>query len=186
MKSWLKQNLPHWLKELILKAIKLPGMLLLSVFKRSRFLASINYAFFNRQFAREHKSVLAGKAAYQQSLKDIGVTSVLLRRNIHRLEKGLIMQPRRDVFAEDYISETVKIYQRALSLKSLDSDERKWVADVLAEYFNVVKDTKTIEKARRTFNAISNTKQDDENIFLIVLMPCHQPIFNMTNLRNYS
>lgn len=92
---------------LILKTIKLPGLVLAPIFKGTRFLASIYYALFSCQFSREHKAVLAGKAAYQQSLKDIGETSVLLRRNIHRLEKGLIMQPRRDVFAENFIGETV-------------------------------------------------------------------------------
>lgn len=160
MKSLLKKILPRWLKDLILKTAKLPGLVLAPIFKGTWFLASLYYAFFSRQFSREHKAVLAGKAAYQQSLKDIGETSVLLRRNIHRLEKGLIMQPRRDVFGEDFIGETVKIYQRAIKLDSLNPEEKKWVTDVLVEYFNVVRDTQSIAKARQAFNQVlSQTKE---------------------------
>jgi len=160
VKSALKKVLPQWLKDLLLTTIKLPGLVLLPIFKSNQILASIFYAFFSRQFSREHKAVLAGKAAYQQSLKDIGETSVLLRRNIHRLEKGLIMQPRRDVFAENFIGETVKIYQRAIKLDSINLEEKKWVTDVLEEYFNVVKDTKTIAKARRAFNQVLSQTHD--------------------------
>lgn len=161
MKSLLKKILPRSLKDLILIAIKLPSLLLSPIFKRSRILASLYYVFFSRQFAREHQAVLAGKTVYQQSLKNIGETSVLLRRNIHRLEKGLIMHPRRDVFAENFIGETVKIYQRAIMLDSLNSEEKKWVTDVLVEYFNVVKDTKTIVKARQVFKEVSKQTEED-------------------------
>jgi nitroreductase len=148
----IKNLLPRQLKQLILKIISIPTNFFFPVFKLNSFLASLWYFLFSRQFDREHQAVLAGKVAYQQSLKDIGETSVLLRRNVHRLEKGLIMQPRRDVFAEGFIGETVKIYQRAMTLGSLDPDEKKWVTDVLTEYFNVVRDTKVIAKAREIFN----------------------------------
>lgn len=162
MKSLLKKVLPRWLKNLILNTIKLLGLVVSHVFKSSRFLGSVYYAFFSRQFSREHKAVLAGKAAYQQSLKDIGETSVLLRRNIHRLEKGLIMQPRREVFGEDFIGETVKIYQRAIKLNNLNPEEKKWVTDVLVEYFNVVNDTQKILKARKVFNQVLNQSNDEQ------------------------
>ena len=79
-------------------------------FKSKRILASIYYSLFSRTFGREHKAVLAGKIAYEQNLKRIGESSILLRRNIHKLEKGLIMQPRRDIFAEGVIEETIEFY----------------------------------------------------------------------------
>jgi len=154
--------LPNWLKQLILKTINLPGLLLSPMLKSSPFLASIYYALFSCQFGREHKAVLSGKSAYQQSLKDIGETSVLLRRNVHRIEKGLIMQPRRDVFAEQFIGETVKIYQRAIELGNLDANEKKWVTDVLTEYFKVVKDTRIIAKARGVFNQVAERQEQVE------------------------
>ena len=151
--------MPNWLKLAILKSMSLPGLLLPPIFKKSSLLGSIYYVLFSRQFRREHKAVLSGKTAYQQSLKDIRETSPLLRRNIHRLEKALIMQPRRDVFAELFIGETVKVYQRAIALGKIDADEKKWVTDVLTEYFKVVKDTKIIIRARGVFNQ-SAERQD--------------------------
>lgn len=152
MKLLLKRILPQSYKTLILKTIELPDLVFMLFFKKNRFLASIYYLFLSRQFRREHQAVLAGRAAYQKSLKDVGATSVLLRRNIHRLEKGLIMQPRRNVFAENFIGETVKVYQRAIVQDTLIPDEEKWVTDVLNEYFSVVKDTKIIANARMKFN----------------------------------
>jgi hypothetical protein len=118
-------------------------------FKSKRILASIYYTFFSRNFGREQKAELA----YEQSLKEIGETSILLRRNIHKLEKGLIMQPRRDVFAEGVIGETVKIYERAIKDGNLNTEEKKWFTDVLTKYFTVVKNTNTIIKAREKFEA---------------------------------
>lgn len=130
-------------------------------FKSKRILASIYYTFFSRNFGREQKAVLAGKLAYEQSLKEIGETSVLLRRNIHKLEKGLIMQPRRDVFAEGVIDETIKIYERAIKDGNLNTEEKKWFTDVLTKYFTVVKNTNTIIKAREKFEACVD--QDNDN-----------------------
>jgi nitroreductase len=160
MKNTLKNILPSWAKQFILKTIELPAQVISPLFKSSPLAASIYYAFFSHQFGREQKAVLAGKAAYQKSLKDIGETSVLLRRNIHRLEKGLIMQPRRDVFAENFISETVKIYERAIKLGNLNAEEKKWITDVLVEYFLVVKDTNIISRSRGMFNAC--VEQDNQ------------------------
>ena len=131
-------------------------------FKSKRILASIYYTFFSRNFGREQKAVLAGKLAYEQSLKEIGETSVLLRRNIHKLEKGLIMQPRRDVFAEGVIGETVKIYERAIKDGNLNTGEKKWFTDVLTKYFNVVKNTNTIIKAREKFEACDVQDNDSK------------------------
>jgi nitroreductase len=160
MRMLLKKVLPRWLKNLILKTIRMPDLWLSLIFKSSRFSASIYYAFFSRKFSREHKAVLAGKVAYEKNLKIIGKTSALLRRNIHRLEKGLIMQPRRDVFAEGFITETVKIYSLASSLEGFDCDEKKWARDVLLSYFNIVKDTNTISKARYAFNQVVPDSED--------------------------
>jgi len=116
-------------------------------------MASLYYFIFSRKFDREHKAVLAGRSNYRKSLINVEQTPVLLRRNIHRLEKGLIMQPRRDVFAEDYISETVEIYQHSMRSGKMCEDEKKWFTDVLTEYFSIVKDTARIKKARDKFVA---------------------------------
>src|SRR5690606_34951397 len=102
-------------------------------------------------YSNEQLAVLRGRKAYYESLRDIGQTCALLRRNIHRLEKGLIMRPRRDVFAEGFILETVACYKDAVRSPRLSRDERKWATDVLDEYFGVVASSRAIDKAKAIY-----------------------------------
>jgi len=151
MESFIKKLLPYRLKQLILKAIKISNLVVLTSFNANIILTSLYYRLFSRAFDREHRSVLAGKTAYYNSLSQTCRSSALLRRNIHRLEKGLIMQPRKSVFAESFIGETVDAYVRAITEADVNGDEKKWFTDVLAEYFSVVKDTDIVLKARNEF-----------------------------------
>jgi nitroreductase len=125
---------------------------LLPLTSRSGFVASAHYLLLSRQFRREHRAVLAGRLAYERGLEAPLRSSPLLRRNVHRLEKGLVMQPRQAVFAEDYIEETVAELARLRASGGLDPIEDRWAADVLAEYFQVVlTDTPPIARARATY-----------------------------------
>src|SRR5690554_3422707 len=123
----------------------------IKLFAGSRLSASLYYFLFSRQFGREHQAVLQGRLKYYRSLQTIGRSSALLRRNTHRIEKGLIMRPRRPVFGEAYILETLECYAKAVRAEDLCIDEKKWATDVIAEYFNVVQDTPVIAKARKIF-----------------------------------
>jgi nitroreductase len=99
------------------------------------------YAFVNDGFDREMRSVIEGRRKFELAQSAEGQTRSLLRRNIHRLEKGLIMRPRRPIFALDYIEETVRFFLNACSLpQSVQpcGDELKWAEDVLTEYFSIV------------------------------------------------
>jgi len=165
VKSAVKRILPKWLIDSVLYAKKTLGLMLPPLFKGNRFMGSVYYAMLSRQFDREHQAVLAGKVAYEKGVKQIGGSSTLLRRNIHRLEKGLIMEPRREIFAEKFIGETVNIYQRAMNQGGLQSDEKKWFTDVLAEYFSVVKETDLISKAKQVFQQ-SLVVSDEEKKFI--------------------
>ncbi|NJD31789.1 MAG: nitroreductase family protein [Gammaproteobacteria bacterium] len=124
----------------------------------SGLLASVHYLFLSRRFRREHRAVLAGRLAYERGLGTPLKSSPLLRRNIHRLEKGLVMQPRQPVFAEDYIEETVAELARLGLAGGLDPVEAKWAADVLADYFRVVAETAPIARARSLFDALTLPK----------------------------
>jgi nitroreductase len=128
---------------------------LLPLTSRSGLGASAHYLFLSRQFRREHRAVLAGRRAYERGLDAPLRSSPLLRRNVHRLEKGIVMQPRQDVFAEDYIEETVAELARLRSTGGLDPSEGKWATDVLAEYFRVVKETPPISRAKARFGESS-------------------------------
>ncbi len=132
--------------------------LTLPVTSSSGLLASVQYLFLSRRFRREHRAVLAGRLAYERGLGAPLASSPLLRRNIHRLEKGLVMRPRQSVFAEDYIEETVAELARLGLTGGLDPIEEKWASDVLADYFRVVRDTTPIARARSRFAALPRTK----------------------------
>jgi len=109
----------------------------LKLCSKSRFLAGLYYAFWNGGFSYEQRAYLIGRQVYKQKLNDPSESLALLRRNIHRIEKGLIMRPRRDVFALDYIAETVAAYCKASSSGLVNMKEMQWATDVLGEYFNV-------------------------------------------------
>ncbi|SVE23497.1 uncharacterized protein METZ01_LOCUS476351, partial [marine metagenome] len=48
---------------------------------------------------------------YLKRLHEKSENVFLLRRNVHRLEKGLLMRPRRPVFGLKYIEELVNVYE---------------------------------------------------------------------------
>jgi nitroreductase len=141
--SWLKQTLARMQR------------LFIRLFAANGFLASLYYTFFSRKFDREHKAVLQGRLMYAAEVASPGKSSALLRRNIHRLEKGLIMLPRKPVFAQAYITETVAIYARAVNKGQLCQQELSWATDVLQQYFAVVEDNAIIAAARATFGRLS-------------------------------
>ncbi|AQP99423.1 hypothetical protein B0W48_06165 [Pseudoalteromonas aliena] len=104
----------------------------------SGFASSLYFTIFSRDFYYEHKAVLQAQIAYSKSSGIHGDSSALLRRNIHRLEKGLIMRPRRNIFALEYLLETVEVYKSAGSRKGFSISELMWAKSVLDEYFLVV------------------------------------------------
>jgi nitroreductase len=76
-----------------------------------------------------------------------------LRRNIHRLEKGLSYPNGKSIFAEDYILETVTGFVKGKLAGQLDEETIKWGEAVLGLYFETVKGTPIVEKARQHFTA---------------------------------
>ena len=148
---------------------------LVSFMGRRRKLADLYYLFSNT-FSNEHKAVLQGRKVYYASVKEIGETSALLRRNTHRLEKGLIMRPRRSVFAEGFIQETLECYRDAMEAPRLSKSEKKWATDVLDEYFRVVGSSRVVDKARVDYTEIrcvlshqlnnTNSKNDSDTKYM--------------------
>lgn len=122
---------------------------------RSSLSAQLYYLFASGAFRRECHAVLAGRARYDAEHRAARSSYPLLRRNVHRIEKGLIMRPRRDVFAVGYVDETVAIY---VHLRRHDSSspgganpELTWARDVLRQYFAVTKAVPEVSAARRAF-----------------------------------
>ncbi|MBT0587611.1 nitroreductase family protein [Alteromonas sp. SM 2104] len=67
------------------------------------------------------------------------------------------MRPRRSVFAEGYIGETVSCFRDCVMAKRLDHEEQKWAHDVLCLYFDVVSATPIVDTQRKAFSAISSS-----------------------------
>lgn len=132
----------------------------LETFGSSRVLTHVFFVFSFLTFSREQSAVLRGRRNYYRNKKRQRLTRVELRRNIHRLEKGIIMMPRRDVFARDYIEETVEFYAHAVDQcvvapGTMDQSEIEWARDVLAEYFRVATGAHPIvDAARARFAAL--------------------------------
>lgn len=131
----------------------------LETFGSSRILTHLWYLISFITFNREQSAVLRGRRNYYRNKHRDRITHVELRRNIHRLEKGLIMRPRRDVFARDYITETIEFYEEAVAQcrtapGSMEQSEMEWANDVLTEYFRVsATGDSTVDAARARFVA---------------------------------
>jgi nitroreductase len=131
----------------------------LETFGSSRFLTHFWYFVSFITFNREQAAVLRGRRNYYRNKHRDRLTHVELRRNIHRLEKGLIMRPRRDVFARDYITETIEFYEEAVAQcrtapDTMEQSEMDWAHDVLTEYFRVsAEGDRTVDAARSRFDA---------------------------------
>ncbi|RUO56255.1 MULTISPECIES: nitroreductase family protein [Pseudidiomarina] len=148
LRSLARRYLPSELKASLRAWPARVSRWVLPLFARWRWSSSLYYGLFSRAFTREHFGVIQGRRAYWRSLNQDQQSYALLRRNTHRLEKGLIMRPRRAVFAEAYIEETVQMFLRAQQSKVIAAAELNWAHDVLHEYFTVVQDTPVITKAR--------------------------------------
>ncbi len=105
-------------------------------------------------FDREIAAMNAGIQAFKRS-KDGKSEQALLRRNVHRLEKGLTMRPRREVFAVEYLRETVDALSSAVEHRGQCRSEIAWGSDVLRQYFKVTKETDETCEARANFTKLS-------------------------------
>jgi nitroreductase len=125
---------------LVRKSINRFQLALYSILSTSKLLAVPYHLIFSRAFDREIYAYTTAIYQYNRNILHVLSTNVDLRRNIHRLEKGLIMENRRSVFALDYIQETVDTYTAVLKNPhevSIEMSEVHWAHDVLEEFFSV-------------------------------------------------
>lgn len=109
---------------------------------------SVLFYLFSGEFGREAKSSLRGRQKY---IKSAELNTSLYRRNVHRLEKAMIMRPRREKFAADYIYELV--CSHAVIKNEVSSEQYAWGSNVLNQYFLLVSKglSTEIDKARNAF-----------------------------------
>lgn len=110
--------------------------------QNSNILSGLFYTFLSDRFHREHRAVLAGKVKFNQRNKNKAENKYFLARSIHRLEKGLLMRPRKEIFGLGYIEGTIEAYISAVNNseeKNEVSEQLIWAKDVLTQYFSVIK-----------------------------------------------
>ena len=119
--------------------------------------SSLYFCLFSAAFRREHHAVVQGLLKYGEQQDWPGGSSAVLRRSIHRLEKGLLMRHRRPAFAVGYIHETVACYARAVAsvceAQAAASSELRWAHDVLKAYFHQAGDHPAIRSAHLLFHS---------------------------------
>ena len=147
-------------------------VLFLPFFARFRKASILYYVLFNSEFGREQQAILNGKLQYQKSLKRKVKSSALLRRNTHRLEKGIIMRPRKDVFALDYIHETVAEFVRLKASEDVCEREIKWAGDVINKYFNIITLKEDLISLRSTFIDAYGQSDSEENHYIPYKSDC--------------
>ncbi len=137
----------------------------LSLISKSGVLSGLHYAFFSREFDREHRAVLAARGKHIVEARVGGGNQYRLRRNIHRLEKGLIMVPPRPVFGLAMIDETVDVYDRCCQSyaegQDIDLPTLDWSRQILQSYFDRVSAHPIVDRAAQRFAAIGHAVAAD-------------------------
>jgi nitroreductase len=131
---------------------------LLGIVSKSEWLSVVTLVLMNRGFRQEAHRTLVGIHPNSR----IEGREFQLRRSIHRLEKGLMMHPRRSGFASDYIEETVETYARDVrGLKGEGSwpTELLWAHDVLEAFFEAVSGSGKVENVRSVFSGIKKPER---------------------------
>lgn len=135
----------------------------------SRGVALFRTLLFPSDMIREIHGVAYGQYLHERTVKNPEKNWARLRRNTHRIEKGLIMKERRAVFAADYIEETVRDYKNALGRLSCGdalSDELQWAHDVLKSYFDVVGSEPRVDRARAMWQSLEPMEFQNQVPFL--------------------
>jgi nitroreductase len=128
--------------------------LIFRVLSSSKRIAALGYALLSTRFDREMHAIAFAR---HRNLGNSGASrsDYALRRGIHRLEKGLVMQPRAAVFGLDYINDVLKRFAVAVRTPEHDQHELRWAHDVLARYFSVVADHPSLALARSQWGALA-------------------------------
>ncbi|EJX1708274.1 nitroreductase family protein [Vibrio cholerae] len=147
----IKQMVPLTVKEKIRAKRKNLSKTIMRLFSKSQKLSALYYLIFNNNFNKEMQSVLKGNIKFDDYSKSPKSSSPQLRRNIHRLEKGLSMPERRNIFGEAFIIETVKLYIAATKTEAFSKSELEWAFDVLETFFSQVGSSEVIDFARELY-----------------------------------
>lgn len=139
----------NFLKSIVFSLFSFARPALIRLFS-SKWMLKYYYMFISSAFREEQSKVLSGISRFiadDCSYKN----EYSLRRNIHRIEKGMVMRPRRDCFAVEYILHTVHSYRKVCFNSNVDRALIAWAHDVLELYFSCSNGSNNIDLAREVF-----------------------------------
>ena len=156
------------IKELIQAILAIPAiktllrwfsLIVTGLFSSNRLFSVVYHLFCFFPHSREQQAVLRGQYRYFRNEYLGQDTKVNLRRNIHRLEKGLLMRPRKAVFGLNFIADTVRYFGIQVGSANVDDhpealDELYWASDVLHAYFDAVEKRPILKRLQADFEEI--------------------------------
>jgi len=105
-------------------------------------------------FYSEKKAVYSGMQKFRSNLKKKKYAAYCLRRNLHRIEKGLTHINSKDSFGEKYILETINAFAIEKQ-RNKDNETLHWANSVLKIYFENVDYSKDpIKTSRKAFEKL--------------------------------
>ncbi len=129
----------------------------LPILKRSAILRKIHYLLFSSLFNHEAKMFVYARHNYLSKRKK-NKNPILLRRQIHKIEKGLMHNPRKPIFGLSYIKETVDVFANLSKDATTEKTLLDWSYDVLVKYFSVVSSHPKIDAAKEKFTNCNYNK----------------------------
>jgi nitroreductase len=117
------------------------------------------YAFTNK-YTWEQRAALYGRIMHKREVEQHSGEGMrfALRRSVHRLEKGLIMRPRRELFAEGFIKQTVEQFASLAQAGRHNGDDPDplltWSGDALNSYFSAAGSSPVIDRARARYDEV--------------------------------
>ena len=135
--------------------------ILIWTISHSRILTTVYFAL-APYYRREQRALVSGLLKHMRDEKQ-DASFFLLRRNIHRIEKGLVMPNRRPLFAVEYIGETVEYYTKCLKMNTQKTmqGELEWATDVLNKYFAAVASHPYVKAARSSFLNVAPDRKEE-------------------------
>lgn len=181
IKTSIKKILPKKLLLMFLNFRDNISFILLRVMKSNKILAYISLIS-SRSYLDEHFVFLQGAYKYENSLRKGRENIFFLRRNIHRIEKGLLMKPMREEFALRFIAPTVKNF--ICLPESKYKGLKEWGASVLNMYFDVTESNdRRYILSKQLYVSYSAKKIDnDANVHQVPYLPYRKTTIKVADL----
>jgi|SRR5690554_61060 len=144
--------------------LRLETFVWLPLLQHCAFLRRVHFGFFSSSFSSEMRLYVIGRRYYLKLKLNNKANPYLLRRNIHRIEKGLMAPAAKAVFALDYIEETVLQFVAGVRQEG-PSALYDWAFDVLSTYFTRVEPLDEVLQARSLFEGLAYRKEKAELFF---------------------